>query len=388
MKRILFVIGQMRVGGVSKALIELLRCIEGMYDISLLCFDQEGAFFSDVPKGVHILPTSNLLVLTERSAKDMRSAGKRYSLLRSGLSAATKLVGKKWPAKLLVTMTGAIPGKYDVAISYAHPMPERIFCNLGAEVVLHCAEATKKVAFIHCDFAAYGGNSAYNRRLLAQFDKVAAVSDSVGQRIIDCVPEIADKVCTVRNCHDFEGIRTMANMDPVTYTSDITFVTVARLSQEKGLLRCIPVFAKLYSEGRDVKWHIIGEGPMRGDLEAAITARGAEDCVVLEGEQINAYRFLRNADFLLVPSFHEAAPMVFDEAAALGVRVISTRTLSAEELVAARNVGIVCDNTDSGLEQAIRQAVEQAKSSPRNTAVEASNEAAKMGFIQLCEDKT
>lgn len=385
MKRILFVIGQLRVGGVSKALIELLQCIDGMYDISLLCFDQGGAFLADVPKSVRVLPTSNLLALTERSAKDMRSAGRRYTFLRTVFSAVAKLTGKKWPAKLLVKMVKKIPDKYDVAISFAHPMPDRLFCNLGTEIVLNCVEASKKVSFIHCDFAAYGGDSAYNRSLLAQFDKVAVVSDSVGRRLGECVPQIAHKICTVQNCHNFEEIRKMADMDPVTYSSDITFVTVARLSKEKGLCRCVPVFAKLCREGYNVQWHIVGEGPMRGELEETITAHGAEKCIVLEGEQINAYRFMKNANFLLVPSYHEAAPMVFDEAAALGVEVISTRTLSAEELVASRGLGVVCDNTDDGLTRAINQAVICRQRSCQQTIASVSNEDAIKSFIKLCE---
>lgn len=386
MKRILFVIGQLRVGGVSKALIELLRCIEGMYDISLLCFDQNGAFFSDVPDSVHIVPTSNLLALTERSAKEMQAAGKRYALLRSGLSLGTKMAGKKWPAKILTKMVGTIPGEYDVAISYTHPMPDHMFCNLGAEIVLDCVNAKKKMVFIHCDFGAYGGNCAYNRQLLGRFDKIATVSDSVGRQIVNCVPEQAHKVCTVRNCHDFDKIREMAGVDPVVYTSDITFVTVARLSEEKGLLRCVPIFARLHQEGHNVRWHIVGNGPVRESLKEAITEYGADKCIQLEGEQVNPYRFLKNADFLLVPSFHEAAPVVFDEAAALGIKVISTQTLSAEEMVSARNIGVVCDNTDNGLEDAVRRAVLRFEEFPGKTSATVSNEDAKAGFMKLCED--
>lgn len=385
MMRILFVIGQLRVGGVSKALIELLKCIEGIYDVSLLCFDQEGEFFADVPKSVRILPASNLLKLTERSARDMRFAGRRYAFLRAGFSAAAKLIGKKWPAKLLVKMVKNIPGKYDVAIAFAHPMPDQQFCNLGTEVVLQCVEAEKKVAFIHCDFAAYGGNSAYNRSLLMQFDNVAAVSDSVGRRLCECVPELASKVCTIPNCHDFETIRKMADIDPVTYSSEITFVTVARLSEEKGLLRCVPIFAKLYREGYSVQWHIVGEGPLRASLEESIAKYEAGTCIKLEGEQTNPYRFVRNADYLLVPSYHEAAPMVFDEAAALGTEVISTRTLSAEELVAARGLGVVCDNTDDGLAAVIKQAVMCGKQFCQQTKTSVSNENAKKSFMKLCE---
>jgi len=387
MKRILFVIGQLRVGGVSKALIELLRCIEGEYDISLLCFDHNGAFFSDIPQSVHILPENNLLTMTERSAKDMEAVGRKYAVLRSFFSLATKLMGKKYVAKFLRKRVGKIPGQYDMAIAYAHPMPNHMFCNLGAEVVLDCADAANKAVFIHCDFAVYGGNCRYNRKLLAKFDKVVGVSKSVGQRVKDCVPEVASKVYTVQNCHDFERIREMSNIDPVIYTTGVSFITAARLSEEKGLLRCVPIFAKLKNENVDFEWHIVGGGMLEEPLKAAISEYGMEKHIFLEGQQTNPYRFMKNADYLLLPSFHEAAPMVFDEAAALGVPIISTRTLSADELVESRGIGVVCDNSDSGLEDAIRNALLRTVSgSEKKNDFEASNRAAVEAFIKMCEE--
>ena len=49
--------------------------------------------------------------------------------------------------------------------------------------------------------------------------------------------------------------------------------------------------------------------------------------------------------------------MVFDEALALGVPILSTRTLSADELVADRNVGCVCDNDDDDIYDMLRKAL-------------------------------
>jgi len=79
--------------------------------------------------------------------------------------------------------------------------------------------------------------------------------------------------------------------------------------------------------------------------------------------------------------------MVFDEAAALGVPIISTRTLSADELVESRGIGVVCDNSDSGLEDAIRNALLRTVSgSEKKNDFEASNRAAVEAFIKMCEE--
>ena len=45
-------------------------------------------------------------------------------------------------------------------------------------------------------------------------------------------------------------------------------------------------------------------------------------------------------------SYHEAAPMVIDEACALGLPILTTETTSAHDMVAERQCGWVCENTD------------------------------------------
>jgi glycosyltransferase involved in cell wall biosynthesis len=59
-----------------------------------------------------------------------------------------------------------------------------------------------------------------------------------------------------------------------------------------------------------------------------------------------------HADYLLVPSRHEAAPMVFDEASVLGLRIVSTNTTSAAEMVGGDG-GIVCENSPEGIPEAL-----------------------------------
>lgn len=63
------------------------------------------------------------------------------------------------------------------------------------------------------------------------------------------------------------------------------------------------------------------------------------------GEQKNPYRFMKNADLLVISSKHEAAPMIIDEAAVLNLPVFSTETISAKEMIIDNNIGWICKNT-------------------------------------------
>ena len=55
MKKVLIAVSQLRVGGVSKALIELLKNIKDKYEVTLLCFDHNGAFYEDIPTNINII---------------------------------------------------------------------------------------------------------------------------------------------------------------------------------------------------------------------------------------------------------------------------------------------------------------------------------------------
>ena len=345
MKRILIAVSQLRVGGVSKALINLLKNIEDRCDVTLVCFDHEGELFKSIPPQIKVVDENPYLVLTERSAHELEQYGNKYRIMRIVCSTWTRLFNKKLPAMYICRKFGSVIGHYDVALAFGHPQKEKIFCNLAGEFILNCVTASQKVIVIHCDDERYGGHCKYNDKLLLRFDKIAVVSKSVGEAVARCIPEADSRIFTLRNFHDYESIINMSNENPIHYVHKHTLVTVARLSYEKGLLLGVDIIKTLKNEGYDLEWHIIGGGPMKAELEKRIKLNNAEKYIFLEGEQNNPYRFLKEADYLFVPSIHEAAPMVFDEAASLGVPIISTNTLSADEMVKKRNIGYVCKKT-------------------------------------------
>jgi len=98
------------------------------------------------------------------------------------------------------------------------------------------------------------------------------------------------------------------------------------------------------------KWHIVGDGEERKEIEQRITVLNLNNNVVLEGETANPYRFVKNATFFFLPSYHEAAPMVIDEARSLGLPVLTTETTSSFDMVIQEECGFVCENTGEALE--------------------------------------
>lgn len=104
-------------------------------------------------------------------------------------------------------------------------------------------------------------------------------------------------------------------------------LSVGRLDQEKNPLLLADVLAALHREDRRWRLDVVGEGPMRGALEARLRELGVADAVTLhgyvpiDGGLLDLYR---KADVFLHVSFTEGLPQVLFEAFAACVPVVAT----------------------------------------------------------------
>ena len=207
-------------------------------------------------------------------------------------------------------------------------------------------DCQNKICLVHCDYLNSGCMTDKNNAEYLEFDKIACCSESVKDRFLrgSGVPE--EKVYTLRNFYDLD-ISALAKETPYNYDdSVINIVSIARLSAEKGIGRAIDAWYQ--SRRNDIRYYIIGDGPQKETLLKKVEGYHLGEQVLFLGEQKNPYRYMLNADYLLVPSLHEAAPMVFDEAKVLGLQIITTNTTSAAEMVSNAD-GIVCENSLTGI---------------------------------------
>lgn len=95
--------------------------------------------------------------------------------------------------------------------------------------------------------------------------------------------------------------------------------------------------------------HLIGEGPLHGQLKRLIRDLKAEDSVFLWGAQPQASvaRLIAEAHVLILPSKEETFGIVLIEAMACGIPVIATRTGGAGELV-NKDRGLLIDSKNEG----------------------------------------
>lgn len=389
MKKIIIVNNNMKVGGVQKSLYNLLWETEGKYEVTLLLFCRLGEYADKLPPGVRVLEVGGLLRYLGISQGECRGLAEK--LTRLTLAALSRVFGRAAVLKLLCMTRKKLPETYDCAISFLHNgRPEALYGGTQ-DFVLHCVRAKKKIAFLHGDYRSCGADNPRNNRMMARFDVIAACSDGCRKAFCEVMPELAERCVTVRNFHRLEEIRALARKEPVCYEKGcIHVVMVSRLSHEKAIHRAVAAAGKAAEQGLTMLLHLVGGGPEEAALRTQAEALGIRDRVRFYGQQSNPYRFLKNADLFLLTSYHEAAPMVIEEARCLGIPVLTTRTTSSEEMVTRENCGWVCENEQEALDEVLLtllrepQQLQQMKESLRGRPMD--NDTALRQFTALIEE--
>ncbi|MBR3997851.1 MAG: glycosyltransferase [Clostridia bacterium] len=357
MKKIIIVNNNMAVGGVQKSLYNLLWSIdtEHRYDVTLLLFSKSGAYSENLPKNVKIEESGGLFRYFGKNQSDFRSSLKDTAV-RGFLAALSRTAGRDHAVRLMLKKQPVLNDEFDCAISYLHNGREKSFYGGVQDYVLNCTRAKRKIAFLHCDYRNCGADHPSNNRMMARFDRIAACSDGCRRIFESVLPELKEKCVTVQNCHRFDEIRALAEEDPLIYDSSfVNVVMTARLTHEKGIERAIKAAAEAVKNGHKLKLHIVGGGAMYDELVNLARRMAMSEHTVFYGEQSNPYRYMKNVDLFLVSSYHEAAPMVIDEARSLSLPILTTKTSSAEDMVSGRGCGWVCENSQEALDEALIQ---------------------------------
>ena len=115
-------------------------------------------------------------------------------------------------------------------------------------------------------------------------------------------------------------------------------VAIGRFVEQKGQLALIHAVPKTKE---NVHLTLIGDGTLRGKIEAAIAEAGVQSRVTLTGmvDETRIRKELDQSHALVMPSFAEGLPMVVMEAMAAARPVIATYVAGTPELVTDRETG-------------------------------------------------
>ncbi len=357
--KLLFVVNNLHIGGIQRALVNLLNEISEEHSVTLFVFYPTGAFLDELGENINVVCANKFTRIMGMSDAEAKAEGFFTWGWRSFWTVMTRVFGIKFVYGLLPMFQKA-DGEYDAAVSYMQNSAYRYFYGGCNEFVIKSVKAKKKISFIHCDFKRYFGNNDYNKGYYKNFDKIACVSDSCREVFLGECPMYRDKAVTVRNVYNFSDMLQKAEKFEAERSADRpNLFTAARISEEKGIFRMIDILGELKREGKSFIWRVAGGGPLYDEAVKKAKEKGLSEDIVFLGEQENPYPYYKAADMLLVPSYDEAAPMVFGEAMCFGLPVFTTDTTSAEELVGKPGFGVVCENDDAKIKQALSGLLEK-----------------------------
>ena len=353
MEKILIVNNNMKIGGIQRALINLLKEVNNKYDITLFLFNASGEYYECIPENVKVICASSILKVLGISVEESKKLGIKYFLSKILFIFLAKIFGNKIAISLICKFESKLKD-FDVAISYMQSSPKKSFYGGTNEFVLNRVDAKKKISFVHCDYEHYGGDLKYASKMYKKFDEIAFCSKGCMNAFIKLLPQFALKSKVVYNCMDINEINKLSLENPVNYKNKINILSIGRMTYDKGMDMVIKIFARYINEvNEDAHLYLIGDGANRNELEELVNELKLNRYITFCGNQKNVYRFMKNASLLLLFSHHEAAPMVFGEAELLKLPILSTNTTSVKELVLDKKIGLVGE-TDEDLYQKMK----------------------------------
>ena len=145
----------------------------------------------------------------------------------------------------------------------------------------------------------------------------------------------------------------LASPSPAVSGSPLLGV-IASLTPEKGLDLLLKALGSLAPRYPQLRLCLVGDGPLRGELEAQARGLGLEARVYFAGNVADVRPYLRAFDLLVVPSRREGQGRVLIEAMAMGRPVVAAHVGGIPELIRhGHNGWLVLPENPAALAQAI-----------------------------------
>ncbi|MEG1408575.1 MAG: CDP-glycerol glycerophosphotransferase family protein [Terrisporobacter sp.] len=129
------------------------------------------------------------------------------------------------------------------------------------------------------------------------------------------------------------------------------FINIGRFSKEKGHLRLIDSFEKVWREHNDSYLIIIGGyGSLYKETLEYAANKICSDNIIIIKSMTNPFVVLKKCDYFVLSSYHEGFGIVIAEADILGLSVISTNIDGPKQFM-IQNGGTLVDNSTDGLYQ-------------------------------------
>ena len=358
-KKLLFVMSSLRQGGAERSLVNLLQELDyDKYEVDLLLFQREGAFLSLVPEKVNLIDGGEelacLFAMNKKDRLDPKHpilSVEHYLFTFLSRKRTDSMEGSRqyrW-VKYYSKRIPPLKKTYDIAASYIQV--EQMY------YLVDKVDAKRKIAWIHTDYSKIKTDREIDLKYFGSVDGVVSISDECVNIIKDIFPSVADRCYMLPNINSSKTIRGLSTeFYPEEYQRDdaLKLVSVGRVVQLKGFDMAVDAAAELKERGVDFRWFVIGDGPLRNELQDTAREKGLEDSFIFAGLRSNPYPYVANADIMVQTSRYEGKSVVLDEAKILGKPIVSTNYTTVHDQV-SEDEGIIVEMNGTAIADGIQK---------------------------------
>ena len=334
----------LRGGGVANVIVTLAGALaERGHRVDLVLCRASGPFMAQVPDSVQVVELHSrapwLLDVARVAPKDI------LSLVL--FSVSSRRILETLPH--LRALAHYLKRERPVALLAAKPQAA-LAAIWGTRLA---ATTTRVVTSIHTDLSAVFANrrgwrflAPAFRRNWRQADKHVAVSNGVADSLVECAGVARNRIATIYNGmvnaesvgkagervdHAWFQVPSAGLASP-RHAPDVVaspaspipvLLSVARLEPQKNVALLLRAFARVRAE-RETRLVILGEGPLRTELETLARSLGIDGDVDMPGFVGNPSAYMAQAAAFVLSSSWEGLSNVIIEALVAGCPVVST----------------------------------------------------------------
>lgn len=340
MKKIVFGITSLGLGGAERVLVDIVNEICDKYEITIFALYGNGEFECQLDKKVKFIS------VYKESFNELSLLKRKWISFQMVCSGLRKKIYNKY-----------IKDKFDVEVAF-----------LEGPITWIMAETSKakKIVWVHNDiedvFDKDKGSSLkqkMNKECYLKYNNIVFVSKDNMKKFKKYFPDVKADMQVIYNYLNTDSVKEKAKAFKVTEIDKkrVSFVQVSRLVDQKAVLRLLDVHKKLIDDGLLHNIYIVGDGPLRSELESRIKEYGLEDSFILLGKKENPYPYIKAADYFMLMSYYEGYPMVLLEGKALEKYILITDSAARETLIGYNDSKIV-KNNEKGIYEGIKDIVE------------------------------
>lgn len=340
MKKVVFGITGLTLGGAERVLVDIANRIVDDYEVTIFTLYGNGELESQLDARV------KRVTMNKKGRNELNIFRKLWMSIQFRFSLLRKRIYRTY-----------LKNQYDVEVAFLEGPITWLFSS---------PSKTRKLVWVHNDIKEVFGKGwkanqkkNMNEQIYQKFDEIVFVSQDNQEKFCELYPSNDVPKRVIYNYLDEGAVlkKAVAIVPDIKHDAP-TFIQVSRLTEQKGISRLIDVHTKLIEEGYRHHIYIIGTGPLEEELNTKIQECKVTDTFHLLGKQSNPYPYVKAGDFFMLTSLYEGYGMVIDEAKILDKFVMITDT-AAREAVTLYPKSLVVANTADGIYGGMKKLIEK-----------------------------